>query len=84
MPPDADGLSQDTPTRRDRLLRVVLRLQTPPLAWGIGIAAGLIAAEMLIVRLLERIAPDSAFGAVFLFGVRVVSAGWGLGLAVAT
>lgn len=84
MRPDADGLGQDLPTRRDRLLQVVLRLESPPLAWGIGIAAGLIAAEMLIVRLLEQIAPDSAFGAVFLFGVLVVSAGWGLGLALAT
>jgi signal transduction histidine kinase len=39
---------------------------------------------MLIVYLLERIASDSAFGAVFIFGVLVVSAGWGFGVAIAT
>ncbi len=46
--------------------------------------AALIAVEMLIVFMLEKIAPDSAFGAVFLFGVLVVSAGWGFGIAIAT
>ncbi|PYE18609.1 histidine kinase [Williamsia limnetica] len=62
----------------------MLRPSTPPVAWGIAVAAGLIALEMVIVFLLERIAPDSAFGAVFLFGVLVLSAGWGFGIAIAT
>jgi signal transduction histidine kinase len=63
---------------------MVLRPSTPPLGWGIAVAVGFVAAEMLVVYLLERVAPNSAFGAVFLFGVLVVSAGWGFGLALAT
>jgi signal transduction histidine kinase len=69
---------------RERLLPMVLRPIAPPLGWGVAVAAGLIAAEVLVVHLLTRLAPDSAFGAVFLFGVLVVSAGWGFRLAVAT
>ncbi|MBT2273102.1 GAF domain-containing protein [Rhodococcus enclensis] len=34
--------------------------------------------------MLKRIAPENAFGAVFLFGVLVVSAGWGFRLSIAT
>ena len=62
-------------TWRDRVIQVVLRPTTPPVAWGVAVAATLVAAELLVVRLLERVAPDSAFGALFLFGVLVVSAG---------
>ena len=69
---------------RERLLAMVLRPVAPPLGLGVAVAAGLITAEMLVVHLLARVAPDSAFGAVFLFGVLVVSAGWTFGLAVAT
>ncbi|WP_245905961.1 sensor histidine kinase [Mycolicibacterium palauense] len=47
-------------------------------------ALGFIGAEIAVVHLLKRIAPDNAFGALFLLGVLVVSAGWGFGLAVAT
>ncbi len=38
----------------------------------------------LVVTQLRRAAPESSFGAVFLLGVLVVSAGWGMWLAVAT
>jgi signal transduction histidine kinase len=69
---------------RDRLLALVLRPTAPPAIWGAATAAVLIAAEVLLVHLLKRIAPDNAFGAVFLLGVLVVSAGWGFGLALAT
>ena len=80
-----DGSADHDPgTRRDRLVTTVLRPSTPPLVWGVAVAGGLIALEMLVVYLLERIAPESAFGAVFLFGVLVVSAGWGFGIAIAT
>jgi signal transduction histidine kinase len=48
------------------------------------VAAGFIAAETLLVLQLKRVAPENTFGAVFLLGVLVVSAGWGFGLAVAT
>ncbi|WP_232839403.1 MULTISPECIES: GAF domain-containing sensor histidine kinase [Nocardia] len=78
------GGDHDAGTRRDRLLATVLRPRTPPRAWGIATAVGVIAIEVLVVHLLERLAPDSAFGAVFLFGVLVVSAGWGFGIAIAT
>jgi signal transduction histidine kinase len=69
---------------RDRLLALVLRPTAPPAKWGVATAAALIAVELLVVHLLKRVAPDTAFGAVFLFGVLVVSAGWGFGLALAT
>ncbi|WP_212721536.1 ATP-binding protein [Nocardioides dongxiaopingii] len=71
-------------TWRDRVIQLVLRPTTPPVAWGVAVAATLVAAELLVVRLLERVAPDSAFGALFLFGVLVVSAGWRFRLALAT
>jgi signal transduction histidine kinase len=67
-----------------RLLAVLLRPTARPLRWGVVVAIAFIAAEVLIVRQFMRIAPDNAFGAIFLLGVLVVSAGWGFGLAVAT
>ncbi|MBB3601398.1 signal transduction histidine kinase [Mycolicibacterium sp. BK556] len=72
-----------TPTR-DRLLALLIRPTPPPLVWGVLTAIAFIAAETAIVHLLKRVAPDNAFGAIFLLGVLVVSAGWGFGLAVAT
>ncbi|MEV0668712.1 GAF domain-containing protein [Mycobacterium sp. NPDC050441] len=70
-------------TRHERLLAVLLRPTTPPVKWGIVTAVVLIALEVATVSQLKRIAPDNAFGAVFLFGVLVVSAGWGFRLAIA-
>ncbi|MFI2228865.1 ATP-binding protein [Nocardia testacea] len=49
-----------------------------------AIAAVLIAAEVGIVHVLKQVSPENAFGAIFLFGVLVVSAGWDFRLAVAT
>jgi len=69
---------------RDRLLALLIRPTPPPLLWGVLTAISFIAAETLIVHVLKRVAPDNAFGAIFLLGVLVVSAGWGFGLAVAT
>ncbi|MDV6276597.1 histidine kinase [Rhodococcus erythropolis] len=69
---------------RSRLVTTVLRPSAPPLGWGIALAAGLIVVEILLVLMLKRIAPENAFGAVFLFGVLVVSAGWGFRLSIAT
>lgn len=63
---------------------MVLRPSSPPLAVGIAVAAGCIVAEILIVILLKRLSPENAFSAVFIFGVLVVSAGWGFGLSIAT
>lgn len=62
----------------------VLRPKSPPLWLGIVVAASLVTLETLLVFVLERLAPGNAFGALFLLGVLVVSAGWGFGLAVAT
>lgn len=69
---------------RERLLALVLRPTAPPLAVGIATAVVLIAVEVLLVSLLKQVAPENAFGAVFLLGVLVVSASWGFGLALAT
>jgi signal transduction histidine kinase len=66
------------------MLAVVLRPTAPPVKWGVVTAAVLIAAEVVLVHLLKRVAPDNPFGAVFLLGVLVVSAGWGFALALAT
>lgn len=51
---------------------------------GIVVAVAFITAETLLVYRLQKIAPENAFGALFLLGVLVVSAGWGFRLAVAT
>lgn len=69
---------------QDRLLRLLLRTTAPPLWLGIVVAAAFIGFETLLVLQLKRVAPENAFGALFLLGVLVVSAGWGFGLAVAT
>jgi signal transduction histidine kinase len=69
---------------RRRLLAILLRPTARPLGWGIVVAVSFIAAEVIAVRQFMRVAPDNAFGAIFLLGVLVVSAGWGFGLAVAT
>ena len=68
----------------NRLLAQLVRPIARPLGWGIVVAAIFITAEILLVLALKKVAPDNAFGAVFLLGVLVVSAGWGFGLAVAT
>lgn len=75
---------QPVESLRSRLLALVLRPTAPPLMAGVVTAALVIAAEVLLVHLLKRIAPENAFGAVFLLGVLVVSASWGFGLALAT
>ncbi|MUL81687.1 GAF domain-containing protein [Mycobacterium sp. CBMA247] len=63
---------------------MLLRPTAPPPAVGIAVAAVFIIAETLVVTQLRRVAPENSFGAVFLLGVLVVSAGWGMRLAVAT
>jgi signal transduction histidine kinase len=74
----------DTAALRGRLLALVVRPTARPLRWGVVVAVAFIAAEALLVLQLKRIAPENTFGAVFLLGVLVVSAGWGFGLALAT
>jgi signal transduction histidine kinase len=72
------------PVLRARLLAMVLRPTARPLGWGIVVAVTFLAAETLVVLYLTRVAPENAFGAIFLLGVLVVSAGWNIGLAIAT
>ncbi len=83
----ADGdsdVATVAPPVRARLTSLVVGSTTPPLWLGVVVAASLIAAESVLVYLLERVAPENTFGAVFLLGVLVVSARWGFGLAVTT
>ncbi|WP_231988742.1 ATP-binding protein [Mycobacterium sp. 1274761.0] len=67
-----------------RLLAMVVRPSAPPLWLGIIVAAAFIIAETLMVHVLREVASNTAFGALFLLGVLVVSAGWGFPIAVAT
>ncbi len=69
---------------RARLLSLLLHPTAPPLWLGLVVAASFIVAETFLVYLLRQVAPANTFGLVFLLGVLVVSAGWGLGLAVMT
>lgn len=62
----------------------VVRSPARPLGVGVAVAAGFLAAEVLAVFALKKIAPENAFGALLLLGVLVVSAGWGFGLSIAT
>src|SRR6476661_4401632 len=81
--PPAPG-SEPGPPLFARLLAFVVRPTAPPLWLGILVAAAFIVGETLLVRQLKHIAPENAFGVLFLVGVLVVSAGWGFRLAVAT
>ena len=72
------------PSLSARLLGLVVRPTAPPLWLGIIVAAVFVASETLLVRRLDQIAPENAFGVLFLVGVLVISAGWGFRLAVAT
>ncbi|SOJ52744.1 Sensor histidine kinase ComP [Mycobacterium simulans] len=47
---------------------------------GLAVAAAFIAAETVVLLLLKKLAPDNAFGVVYLIGVLVVATGWGAGL----
>ena len=68
---------------RGFLARVV-RTTAPPLGLGVMVAAAFLSAETLLVWWLHAMAPENAYGALFLLGVLVVSAAWDFGLAAAT
>ncbi|WP_264063502.1 GAF domain-containing sensor histidine kinase [Mycobacterium montefiorense] len=51
-----------------------------PMPLGLAVAAGVIAVETLVLLLLKKLAPDNAFGVLYLVGVLVVATGWGAGL----
>ena len=65
------------------LVAALVRPTTPPLSLGIVVAIAFIATETPLVYRLKQVGPE-AYGAIFLLGVLVISAGWGFGLAVAT
>jgi len=60
----------------------VLGTSRPPLWLGIVVAGALLIVEASVVDLLTHTAAHGTFGLVFLLGVLVISAGWGMGLAV--
>ena len=61
-----------------------MRPTARPLGLGIVVAVCFLVVEVGLVVALKQVAPENAFGAVLLLGVLVVSAGWDVGLAVAT
>jgi len=78
------GTDAERPSIRTRLLAVIVRPTAPPLALGVLVATAFIVAETVIIFVLREAVPGGSFGAVLLFGVLVVSAGWGFGLALVT
>ena len=66
------------------VLARVVRPTAPPRWLGMVVAAGFLGAEAVLVRWLHKVAPENAYGALFLLGVLVVSAAWDFGLAAAT
>src|ERR1700741_4993360 len=61
-----------------------LRTMAPPIWIGIVVAAVVIAGETFLALLFRHQAQGEAFESLYLFGILVVSAVWGLGLALAT
>lgn len=57
---------------------------TPPWYVGLLVAAGLITAEVAVVRVLRDAPPHGTYAIVFMFGVLIMSAGWDLGLSLLT
>jgi signal transduction histidine kinase len=66
------------------VLARVVRPTAPPLWLGVVVATGFLGAEAVLVRWLHSVAPENAYGVLFLLGVLVVSAAWDFGLAATT
>ena len=66
------------------VLARVVRPTAPPLWLGVVVVAAFLGAEVVLVRWLHGVAPENAYGALFLLGVLVVSAAWDVGLAATT
>ncbi|GLX02429.1 DUF4118 domain-containing protein [Microtetraspora sp. NBRC 16547] len=69
---------------RARLLSLLLRPTRLPILLGIFVSASIVAAETFLTYPLQRYAPGSSLGVVYLLGVLVVSYLWGLPLGMAT
>jgi two-component system, OmpR family, sensor histidine kinase KdpD len=68
---------------RSRVESVLLRAPRPSLLWGLAATAALAGVCTGLVYPLKLVAPVSSLGVVYLLGVVVVSAFWGLWLGVA-
>jgi signal transduction histidine kinase len=66
------------------LLAVVQRRTRPPLVLGISAAVLCVAAETLLADLIEQITPARSLGVLYLLGIVMVAAVWGLWLGMAT
>lgn len=66
------------------LTAIVLRHRRPPVAAGIAVAIGGIAAVTALLYPLEQVAPVSSLAVLYLLAVLVVSTFWGAALGVAT
>ncbi len=76
--------SQPRPRPSDRRQAGSRLVPSRSLWVGIVVAAVLIVAETILVRLLASVAPHNAYGAVYLLGVLVISSGWDIVLALPT
>lgn len=63
---------------------VLLAREPLPTSLGLTVALTCIAVETAVMLLLKALAPDNAFGVLYLIGVLIIATGWGLGLTVAT
>jgi signal transduction histidine kinase len=55
-----------------------------PASLGFAVAVACIAVETAVLLLLKKLAPNNAFGVLYLIGVLIVATGWSAGLAAAT
>jgi signal transduction histidine kinase len=69
---------------RARALSLLMRPTSPPLALGIVVAVAFIALETLVLYPLREVASEISLGGIYLLGVLVVSAVWGMALGTAT
>jgi signal transduction histidine kinase len=66
------------------LLAMIQRRTRPPLALGILVAVLCVVAETLLADLLQQITPVRALGVLYLLGIVLVAAVWGVWLGMAT
>jgi len=67
-----------------RVVSVLLSRARLPVPLGLAVAAGCIVAETAAALLLKALAPDNAFGVLYLIGVLIVATGFSAWLAAAT
>jgi signal transduction histidine kinase len=80
----ASGADPGDGAMRARWSWRLLRTTVPPIWVGIVVAAVVIAGETFLAMLFQHRNPGEAFETLYLFGILLVSAVWGLWLALAT